>query len=229
MNNRRNYYRILHVQPDAPFEIIRTSYRTLMRELKKHPDLGGDNWNASIINEAYEILCDRTKRAEYNNELLKNYTENKHLHTNSFKETDTNNVYQTCRKPMGGSSGAGDDCLNCGSLVSGKTGQSDRSDHRRSVIRMKSNGKIRYYLSSSFPGRDAELLDLSPRGVRFLCKEKLKEESSLKLKSLLFDAKAEVLFAKQDVVDGQILYVVGARFLNVNFHKKRGSFYSNLI
>jgi hypothetical protein len=94
---------------------------------------------------------------------------------------------------------------------------------------MKSNGKIRYRLSSSYLGRDADLLDLSPKGVRFICTEKLKEESTLKLKSPLFDANAEVLFSKQNVVDGQILYVVGASFLNVSFHNKRGSFYSNFI
>ena len=28
MRNRRNYYRLLQVQPDAPLEIIRASYRT---------------------------------------------------------------------------------------------------------------------------------------------------------------------------------------------------------
>ena len=42
MENRRNYYRILHVQPDAPTEIIKSSYRTLMQKLRMHPDLGGD-------------------------------------------------------------------------------------------------------------------------------------------------------------------------------------------
>jgi hypothetical protein len=41
MKNRRNYYRILHVQEDAPEEIIRTSYRTLMQRMRMHPDLGG--------------------------------------------------------------------------------------------------------------------------------------------------------------------------------------------
>lgn len=40
-NNRRNYYRILHVQPDAPLEIIRASYRAMMGPLKMHPDMGG--------------------------------------------------------------------------------------------------------------------------------------------------------------------------------------------
>ena len=54
MKNKRNYYRVLHVQPDAPKEIIRSSYRTMMQKLRMHPDLGGDDWNASLINEAYE-------------------------------------------------------------------------------------------------------------------------------------------------------------------------------
>ena len=39
---RRNLYRILHVQPEAPPEVIRASYRTLMSTLRAHPDLGGD-------------------------------------------------------------------------------------------------------------------------------------------------------------------------------------------
>ena len=51
--NRRNYYRILHVQPDAPDAVIRTAYRTLMQKLRQHPDLGGDGATATLINEAY--------------------------------------------------------------------------------------------------------------------------------------------------------------------------------
>ena len=35
--NRRDYYRVLHVQPDAPIEVIKAGYRTLMRTLKRHP------------------------------------------------------------------------------------------------------------------------------------------------------------------------------------------------
>ena len=65
MKNRRNYYRILQVQTDAPAEIIRTSYRTLMHKLKMHPDLGGDHWTAALINEAFSTLSDPGKRAAY--------------------------------------------------------------------------------------------------------------------------------------------------------------------
>jgi DnaJ-class molecular chaperone len=63
MKNKRNYYRILHVQPDAPQAIIKSSYRTLMHQLKQHPDLGGEHWNAALINEAYAVISDPGKRA----------------------------------------------------------------------------------------------------------------------------------------------------------------------
>ena len=71
--NQRNYYRILYVQPDAPFEIIQASYRTLMQKLKAHPDLGGDEWIASVINEAYDVLSDSTKRRAYDEVLFAKY------------------------------------------------------------------------------------------------------------------------------------------------------------
>src|SRR5262245_55557784 len=69
MENRRNYYRILHVQPDAPRELIRTSYLTLMQPLKMHPDLGGDHWNAALINEAFATLMDPVRRTSYDETL----------------------------------------------------------------------------------------------------------------------------------------------------------------
>ena len=71
--NERNYYRVLYVQPDAPLEVIQASYRTIMQKLRAHPDLGGDHWNASIINEAFVTLSDPVKRAAYNEELFKEY------------------------------------------------------------------------------------------------------------------------------------------------------------
>lgn len=69
MHNRRNYYRILRVQPDAPAEVIAACYRTLMQRLRMHPDLGGDTWNAAVINEAFAVLKDPEKRAAYDSTL----------------------------------------------------------------------------------------------------------------------------------------------------------------
>ena len=63
--NRRNHYRVLHVQPGAPTEVIKASYRALMGPLRHHPDLGGDHHVAAMINEAYAVLSDPVKRREY--------------------------------------------------------------------------------------------------------------------------------------------------------------------
>ena len=69
LKNNKNYYQILHVQPEAPLEVIRSSYRTMMQKLKMHPDLGGDQTQASLINEAYAVLMNPSKRAEYDSGL----------------------------------------------------------------------------------------------------------------------------------------------------------------
>lgn len=62
---RRNLYRILHVQPEAPAEIIKASYRALMSSLRVHPDLGGDTDHAARINAAYAVLGDPDRRRAY--------------------------------------------------------------------------------------------------------------------------------------------------------------------
>lgn len=70
-DERRNLYRILHVQPEAPLEVIRASYRTLMSTLRAHPDLGGDPDAAARINAAYAVLADPAKRRAYDQALAK--------------------------------------------------------------------------------------------------------------------------------------------------------------
>ena len=65
MKNRRNFYRILQVQADAPVEVLKASYRTLMQRLKMHPDLGGDHGQAALLNEAFATLTDPATAANW--------------------------------------------------------------------------------------------------------------------------------------------------------------------
>jgi len=64
-----NYYQILQVSHDASLEVIISAYHTIMSKLKKHPDLGGDEEEAALINKAYEILSDISRRATYDTSL----------------------------------------------------------------------------------------------------------------------------------------------------------------
>lgn len=73
MIERRNFYRILHIQPDASIAVIKESYRVLMRTYKKHSDGDAVNWDTSLLSIAYKTLQDARLRAAYDRELLKRY------------------------------------------------------------------------------------------------------------------------------------------------------------
>ena len=60
-----DYYEILQVHLKAQPEFIKRAYRTLLRELRAHPDLGGSHQQAVLINQAYEVLSDPARRAGY--------------------------------------------------------------------------------------------------------------------------------------------------------------------
>ncbi len=70
MDNKWNYYRILQVQPDASFEVIRHNYLILLKKLRIHPDLGGSEKDTRLLNIAYETLSDPVKRARHDRELM---------------------------------------------------------------------------------------------------------------------------------------------------------------
>jgi hypothetical protein len=73
MQDRRNFYRVLHLQPDAPSELVRANYMSLLVKLSAHPDLGGEHWTAAHLNAAYSTLGDPVKRASYDESLLAEY------------------------------------------------------------------------------------------------------------------------------------------------------------
>lgn len=61
----RDYYRILQVQRNAHPEVVRAAFRTLLKSLGKHPDLGGETADARAIIEAYQTLADPERRRAY--------------------------------------------------------------------------------------------------------------------------------------------------------------------
>lgn len=67
MADKRDYYEVMGVQKGASDDEIKKAYRQMAK--KYHPDLNPDNAEAEAkfkeVNEAYEVLSDKDKRARY--------------------------------------------------------------------------------------------------------------------------------------------------------------------
>ena len=225
MKNRRNYYRLLQVQPDAPFEVIRASYRALMRELKHHPDLGGDHWNAKVLNLAFETLGDNEKRARYDKELFKQYTKNPFSKDGPYKRPVITIYCPFCKRPMARKALPNESCPSCRNPLESEPEKPEGSC-RRIMTRVKKSGQIRYYTIWPQKGIEAEMIDVSQTGMRFRCHEKLKPNSIIKISSHSLKASAKVRNSYKIFSKGRIHYSVGVHFLAVTFKQERGSFYS---
>lgn len=67
MADKRDYYEVLGVQKGASDDELKKAYRAMVK--KYHPDLHPDDKDAEAkmkeVNEAYDVLSDREKRAKY--------------------------------------------------------------------------------------------------------------------------------------------------------------------
>ncbi len=223
MKNRRNYYRILQVQPDAPAEVIHAAYRTLMRELKQHPDLGGSGDVACLLNQAYEVLSDPRRRRSYDRELYFRHTGRKF----SPGAPPSIDVFcQFCKTPLASKPQSGERCTACGSLLQSENPTAVTREFRRSIFRMEKNEKLLYRISWPAKAREALMLDMSTRGARFLCSERLLPGTALRIFCRLFEASAIVTNSRREEAEGQFTYSVGVSFTAVEFADLRGSFVS---
>ncbi len=223
MKNRRNYYRILQVQPDAPTEIIHASYRAMMRDLKQHPDLGGSTYEAALINEAFETLGNPEKRAAYDQELFLKFTKQVHSRTMSPIAPV---LCPVCRRPLSRTPEPGEICSTCRTPLQSDEAPLSAPSNKRSMDRIRSSEPVEYY--PSWPGKahKGKLIDFSPKGLRFLCSERLAPQTVLKISSRLFEASGTVTNVSEEAAGVKPSYAIGICFLAVNFSDTRGTFLS---
>jgi hypothetical protein len=232
MENRRNYYRILHVQPGAPAEIIRASYRTLMQRLRAHPDLGGDHWNAAVINEAYAVLTDTAKRAEYDREFQAKVLDARSGDAESAAAERTRSSIRVgccifCQSPYPAVPRLRADatCASCGSPLQPATALRIAGDGQRSVPRLPRAHPLQLY--TTWPQTraiPAETRDLSPNGISFATMELLRPRTIVKLDSPICRAVIAIRNTRVEEDGARGLWLTGAEFLSVVFTPSRGAF-----
>lgn len=243
--NRRNYYRLLHVQPDAPLEVIKASYRTLMQALRHHPDLGGDDWNAALINEAYAVLSTAATREAYDNErrdleksvgraartrprLVTRRTEleRPRMARPYRREMILPSVCPFCKtKNRATRQGADEVCQGCGGPLRQLIDLPAGELSRRAARRIEHDAAIHYRVDPSHPGSTpGQVVDLSPTGLGFVSRQRLTPGQIIKIDSATLSALAQV--TRSSVGRGASVFATGARFLTFRLRYPRGTFVS---
>jgi len=221
MDNRRNYYRILHVQPDAPDEIIRSSYRTLMTTLRRHPDLGGDHLTATIINEAYAVLSDPEKRTAYDD--ARQSAAATPEQTASVPEPGM--LCQFCGAAHGfrGRIHASATCTTCNTPLAPVV--RERTDSgQRAINRVPRRLALSYF--TGWPGNGpfpAETRDLSLHGLRFVTHTALPVAKLIKVECEALVALVRVV-ACNDNDERDWRWLIRSEYVTVRFRRDRGRF-----
>jgi curved DNA-binding protein CbpA len=242
MKNRRNYYRILHVQPDAHGEIIKASYRTLMQKLKQHPDLGGDNWNASILNEAYTTLSNPKKRAAYDQQFLfksrttriqpgsqkqgrEKQKQHKSANTRHYRKDGSACPFCGTPKPVRFRYSNSGNCNHCYSPLQSVGRLRLAGKSRRALQRTSQQALIRYFTApGETTGKPGTTRDLSPHGMQFSGSRRLADNQVIKITSDVLSAVARVTYCHQQ--HSRREYAIGVEFLTLHFHERTGTFIS---
>lgn len=238
MDNRRNFYRILHVQPDAPTEVIRMSYLTLMQRLKMHPDLGGDHAQAVLINEAFATLIDPARRAAYDRTLAREHALPGYRSDPAHRDATPRIVVPPgppdphacpfCGTPFAPTDARRPEarCTFCDGPLYPASHHAHEVSTRRAIDRSPRRMPVTFFLSwPQHPGYEAMTEDVSPIGMRLVCTLDLVPNERLKLDSDLCAATAVVRHARPSD-NASAHWVVGVEFLTLRIHPVRGVFVS---
>lgn len=235
--NRRNFYRILHVQQDAPVEIIKASYRTCMQKLRAHPDLGGDEWNAALLNEALSVLSNPEKRRRYDRQLSVAQTFERNIaDTEKDKSTVTREQPASSRGQytvsMEACSFCGapvkadfQECLRCQSPLTHPTAAAPRHTDQRAFKRLDYYSPIevcQYWpQDEAYPGH---IQNLTPHGLMIVLKCPLVTGRVIRLTSSLLDTVARVVSCNPDTKPDS--YLIGLEFITLRINRPKGTFIS---
>lgn len=253
MKNRRNYYRILHVEPDAPTAVIQASYRAIMGRLHVHPDLGGDHDEAVLVNEAFATLSDPARRAAYDRALKLTLEQRRGAKPVQAAPSSHRPTRPAAPRAKLGCAFCGtayaigeadrpeSSCQSCGNPLYAVRRQPLRASSvrgagaevsgmsRRALERLPRRMPLTFRLPESqqvvWVGTTE---DVSPNGMRFLAQAVMPIGERLQIDCEFCRAVAVVKSAEPAPTTGRGAIRYGVEFLTLRVHRQRGSFVSSV-
>jgi hypothetical protein len=222
----RDYYRILHVQPDAPLEVIRSSYRTLMQRMRAHPDLGGDNRQAALLNEAWSVLRHPARRASYD---AARTAEPGGRRPGRRREARPAAACLFCGAEHGRphSPEPGERCGECASPLAPADRSRLETRGQRAIARIRRSHAVS--ILTTWPQRlpvTGRMQDVSLHGLKFLTGKALTAGQIVRLDSDICRAVARVVAAQPSAESNEGGWLVRAEFLTLDFERTVGTFVS---
>ena len=223
--NRRNYYRLLHVQADAPPAVVKAAYRALIRV--HHPDAGGDHLLATMLNEAYAVLSDESRRSSYDAKraLRPGRTAGEASRTSRDGAADVvRHCCAFCRLALPTIVRTETRCLRCRApLASARRDESTRKlAERRGLPRVSKSdwGTLR----TSWPGEptDVRMRDLSLDGISIYSGNPLVVGTTLRIVAEAADVVADLVSCRRVAK----VFTLHARLVTAIFASSTGGFVS---
>jgi hypothetical protein len=225
---RRNHYRVLYVQPEAPAEVIKAAYRALMSTLRAHPDLGGDPELAARLNAAYHVLSDPAERERYDKTLRRPLRGKAAADLGPLQAEPTAwriaRRCPFCHMPFATEAKAGVRCTRCDSPL-GPAPAIERASSEL-VGRRRGERFTRHIdVAMRLPGQTREhtvrLRDVSFTGLSLLCPQPVPPGTALRVIAPQFDTVATVVAHRASGA----LHSVHARLLTLELTKSSRGVY----
>lgn len=239
MKNRRNYYRILHVQPDAPLPVIKSSYAALMLKMKQHPDLGGDHDASALINEAYAVLSDPARRAEYDRGLQDlshgradgggtprpwPADQSAPARQPARPMSSSRDACLFCEAPIGNS--APGRCAQCGSPTGPPPRPRPEGDEHRAAPRVTRGGEVSLLPRGAARPFAGAIHDLSPTGMSVIAAQAVDNDQVIRVEGAMLCAVGRVVSCREQRSLMPRRFSIGIEFLRVEFAAASGTLIS---
>jgi len=222
-----DYYRILHVQPDAPAAIIHASYRTLLQRA-----LGASNGaeEIALLDQAYAVLGDAQRRARYD---LERASRADTARLRPIEETGTigtrSCLFCGALHSLERSLERDDECAQCSSPLYPAERHRFEYSGQRMLNRIPKRHGIGIWVTwpQDAPIR-AEMRDLSLNGMSFASGVRFEPNQIVRIECTELRALGRIAHVERDV-NGAERFSAGVEFLTLRFRRVRGSFVSDEV